>query len=124
MSHTSHLRTLHHLLIAAGISLVALPAFAQYTGPGPAPLTVAQILKNPQDDQFVTLQGHIVQRQGNERYLFSDGTGQIQLEIDQKYFPAQNIDEKTRVEISGEVEKDFFEALEIDVKSVKIIADH
>ena len=35
--------------------------------------------------------------------------------------PTQSFDEKTKVEITGEVEKEFLHSVEIDVDSIKFI---
>ena len=43
------------------------------------------------------------------------------MEIDSKYMLDLTIDEKTRVEIRGEVEKDFLESPEIDVKMIRVV---
>ncbi len=53
---------------------------AQYTGPSThhAPATVAEILKNPVDDQDVVLRGHLLRKVGNEKYIFSAGTDRRQ----------------------------------------------
>lgn len=121
MRQKHYSRPLLHLLFAVSLSLCTYPAAAQYLGPNGAHTTVTEILQNPTDDQSVILQGYIVKRIGHEKFLFSDGKNQIQLEIEAKYFPPQPIDEKTLVEITGEVEKDFMEPLEIEVKSIRII---
>jgi len=98
---------------------------AQYTGPSaskPAATVryanVAEILKNPVEDVRVRLQGQLVRKIGNEKYLFSDGTGEIRVDIDDERFPASKIDEKTKVSIEGEVEKDFLQSPEIDVATL------
>lgn len=87
-----------------------------YTGPGPALSTVKQA-KDMRDDTPVTLRGHIIRHLGDERYVFEDQTGTINVEIDHKRWRGQNVGPNDLVEISGEVEKDWRE-LEIDVKSV------
>lgn len=94
---------------------------AQYTGPSThhAPATVAEILKNPVDDQDVVLRGHLLRKVGNEKYIFSDGTGEIRVEIEAEDFPPEQIDDKAQVEIHGEVEKDFLESPEIDVEVLR-----
>jgi uncharacterized protein (TIGR00156 family) len=109
--------------LAAAAALLVVPAAgtrADYRGPGAAPgdLTVAQILKDPKDDRPVVLRGTLVRKVGREEYFFSDGTGEIRAEIDADLFPAETIDDKTRVEIAGEIDKDFMHAPEIDVDSV------
>jgi uncharacterized protein (TIGR00156 family) len=100
---------------------------AQYTGPSatkPAATTryanVAEILKNPAEDVRVSLQGQLVRKIGKEKYLFSDGSGEIRVEIDNERFPAMQVDDKTRVTIEGEVEKDFLQSPEIDVKKLTV----
>lgn len=108
----------------AAMAMVSAPAVAQYVGPGVAAAPdVRTILDNPQDDQWVTLTGHLLRKTSKERYLFSDGTGEIQVEIDDKDFPRELVDEKTRVEISGEVDTGLTRAPEIDVDVVRILRD-
>lgn len=99
-------------------------AQAYYAGPGSTPgaKTVADILKNPIDDEDVILQGKIVRKLRKDKYMFSDGTGEIRVEIDQKHFRGQRVTENTVVEIIGEVEKDFMETPEIDVDRVNIVS--
>lgn len=106
----------------AGLAIYA-PSYAQYTGPGAnhVPTTVAAILKAPVEDQDVVLTGVLVKKVSKEKYIFSDGSGQMRVEIDNKYMADLVIDEKTRVEIRGEVEKDFLESPEIDVKIIKVV---
>lgn len=90
-----------------------------YTGPSAAPTTVKAAL-SMLDDTPVILRGKITKNLGNERYLFSDSTGTIQVEIDQKVFYRSNvqISGNDLVEISGEVDKEWNKT-EIDVKWIK-----
>ena len=81
-----------------------------YTGPGPALSTVSQA-KEMRDDTPV------IRHLGDERYVFKDNTGTVNVEIDHKRWRGQSVGPNDLVEISGEVEKDWTE-LEIDVKSV------
>lgn len=117
-------------VVASG--LVALPAFAQFTGsssaggyvgPGAANRanSVAAILKNPVDDQRVTLRGKITRHIGGDKYMFSDGTGEMRVDIDDHQFPPQPINENTVVEIMGEVDTDFLQFSEVDVKTVRVV---
>ncbi len=114
---------------ALGAGLAA-PAGAQYQGPGgrapkaaaQGPIaTVTDVLKRGRDDQRVTLTGHVVKKVGWEKFLFRDATGEIRIEIDDDVMPAEPFDDKTKVEISGEVEKDFMRSVEIDVKAIRIL---
>ncbi|NHQ90025.1 NirD/YgiW/YdeI family stress tolerance protein [Janthinobacterium lividum] len=116
----------HRTLIVslAACALLAGSAHAQYVGPtaGPAaPGNVAAILKNPVDDQAVVLRGNLLRKVGNEKYTFSDGTAEIRVDIDDKVFMNRKIDARTRVEIRGEVEKDFMESPEIDVDVLTVV---
>lgn len=115
-------------LFVVGITLffVMTGAFAQFTGPGTTgegKVTVKEILDRPVDDMWVILKGKILRKVGDEKYLFTDGTGQITVEIDDEYFPYDKpITPETTVEISGEVDCGFIQSIEIDVKQI-IISD-
>lgn len=111
-------------LILLSVSPLLIPlASAQYVGPSTAPTyrSVADVLKNPIDDAPVVLSGHIIKQVGRKKYIFSDGTAEIRLEVDQKHFPSTPINEKTQVQIRGEIEKDFLQSPEIDVEYLAII---
>lgn len=113
------------LLAGLAISTVQMGnmAHAQYTGGQVAntPTTVAEVLKNGTDDQRVTLRGQIVRRLYGDKYIFSDSTGEIRIDIDQDEWPAgQPINEKTMVEIIGKVDVDWGRVTEVDVKVLRI----
>ncbi len=111
-------------IILSGALALAIPTVvqAQYVGPSThkAALSVAEILKNPVDDQIVVLRGNLLKKVGNEKYLFSDGTGEIRVEIEAEDFPIQKIDDKTLIVIRGEVENEFLKSPEIDVEMISI----
>lgn len=117
-------KELRHLL-ACGMTaaVMAAPVYAQYVGPseGTGGQTVAAILEKPIDDQQVRLQGHLLRKTGHEKYLFSDGTGEIVAEIDDKDFPREPVDEKTKVELFGEVDTGLRRPPEIEVDSIRIV---
>lgn len=117
-----------HKKITAAITVVCLllitsVVFAQYSGPsaGPSYKSVADVLRRPVDDMPVTLEGYLVKRLTDDKYIFSDGTGKIRVDIDHKYFPAGPVNEKTKVRIHGELDKEFMRKPEIDVKSMIIV---
>ncbi len=91
------------------------PAMGGFTGPATAPNTVAQA-KKMWDDTPVVLRGNIVNSLGGEYYTFRDQSGEIMVEIDHDVWWGVQVDPKDTVEIYGEVEKDFGEAVKIDVK--------
>ncbi len=113
---------IHSLLIAGAISLSGV-TFADYTGPGAGgePSSVAAINKSPKDDMYVVLEGKLLKKKKHETYIFSDGTGEIPVEIDDRLMPAQNINENSVVEIRGEVDAGVMETPEIDVKEIRVI---
>lgn len=117
----THLKFLAAASIAT--SLFALPVAAQYVGPSSASQQkqVAEILKNPVDDEDVTIQGHLLRKLGDEKYVFSDGSGEIVAEIDDDDFPREPIDEKTKVELVGEVDTSRQRPPEIDVERVRVV---
>jgi uncharacterized protein (TIGR00156 family) len=108
-------------------SLIILSAFvgltvnAQdgYKGPGSAFVTVKEA-KELKDDTPVVLRGKVEKFFGDEKYLFSDSSGNITIEIDDKLWKGISIDQNDLVEIMGEVDKDFVK-VEVDVKSIKKI---
>ncbi len=114
-------------LAALAICATSLAA-AQYAGPSttrPATIanyaSVADILKNPVDDAPVLLQGTLLRQVGKEKYIFTDGTGEIRVEIDTKHFAAAKVDDKVKVQIQGDVEKDFLQSPEIDVEKMTLV---
>lgn len=112
------------ILIALGASaLFGASATAQYVGTTTVPTyrSVADVLKNPVDDAPVTLEGTISKQLGKKKYMFTDGTAEIRIEVDRKHLPATPFDEKTRVRIQGDIEKDFMQSPEIDVKDLAIV---
>jgi len=121
-------------LFSTCVSLSTGSAMAQYTGssatrggfqgPGSAsdqPMSVANILRNPVDDLRVTLRGNIILKIGGDKYVFSDGTGEIRVDIDNSEWPAEPVNEKTTVEIIGKVDVEFMHPTEIDVKVLRVI---
>jgi|SRR5690625_41542 len=112
-----------YLLVSAVImGAFAFSAHAQYAGPSEIEQpTVAEILKNPVDDQDVQIQGHLLRKIAHKKYIFSDGTDEIVAEIKQKRFAGQSVDEKTKVELIGEVDTSSKRPPEIEVDSVRVI---
>lgn len=92
-----------------------------YTGQAQALITVEQAKQMP-DDAWVTLQGNIVKQIGDEDYVFQDNTGQINVEIDQKYWRGITINPTDLVQITGEVETHRFKPVDIDVKNIQVIS--
>lgn len=85
-----------------------------FSGPGPDLVTVEQA-KKMSDDARVTLRGNIVQRLGDDEYVFRDKSGEIQVDIDRKRWQGQEVTPSDLVEIQGKVDRDW-NGIEIDVK--------
>ena len=80
-------------------------------------VTVSQA-KEMRDDTPVILQGHIVQRMGEEDYLFEDSTGSITVEIDRKDWRGQTVSPSDTVKLYGEVDSGLFKT-DVDVDYVE-----
>lgn len=102
----------------------AAPATAQqgYAGPSSVPvMSVKQVLEQGRDDQNAILRGRIVSHDGDDHYTFDDGTGRVRVEIGDEDFPAGvKIDDKTQVELHGEIDKDR-KGVEFDVDEIRVL---
>lgn len=87
-----------------------------YTGPSAAAMSVAEA-KELRDDSPVVLVGKITKSLGGEKYLFTDGTETVTIEIDNEDWNGLSVSDKDTVEIRGEVDKGFT-SYEIDVDSI------
>lgn len=83
--------------------------------------TVSQILKNPVDDQYFNLKGKITDKQGHERYTFTDSTGSIRAEIDDDRFMGVEVTPNSVVEVWGKVDTSRTKPVKIDVKRLTVI---
>ncbi|PLY37263.1 TIGR00156 family protein [Pectobacterium carotovorum] len=118
-------------------ALVSAPVFAAQSGGGfvnpetsavgihkggfidqQSSLTTVDKAKDLRDDSWVTLSGNIEKRIGDENYLFRDATGTMEVEIDHKRWNGQMISPTDKVEIQGELDKDF-NSVELDVKQIR-----
>ena len=91
-----------------------------YTGPSVSIVSVKQA-KNLRDDSPVILRGKILRFLGDEKYLFSDDSGSITVEIDDHLWQGVTVSENDTVEISGKLDKEFAK-IEIEVSSIKKVA--
>lgn len=109
-------------LILSSIFVASMFA-AGFVGAGSSQsvVSVKEVL-NLNDDQMVTLRGFIKKELKSEHYAFADENGDIiEVEIDHKVWNGASVDEKTLIEIYGEIDKELMQKTKIDVKSVKII---
>ncbi len=80
-------------------------------------VTIKQV-KEMRDDVPVVVQGNIVQRMGDEKYLFEDKTGSITVEIDDEDWRGQTVSPSDTVKLYGEVDAGLFKT-EIDIDYVE-----
>lgn len=111
----------HYLafLLAPLFSTAALAS--SYTGPGAQPVTTVAAANEAADDTPVQLQGFVTKKINNDdKYEFKDDTGTITVEIDNEDLPATPFNDKTRVKLTGEVEKNLM-SREVDVDVVETV---
>lgn len=82
-------------------------------------VSVAQV-KKMRDDTPVIVQGNIIQRMGDEKYLFRDGTDSVIVEIDDEDWGGVDVRATDTVKLYGEVDAGLFKT-EIDVDRIERI---
>ncbi|MDW2995461.1 MAG: NirD/YgiW/YdeI family stress tolerance protein [Alphaproteobacteria bacterium] len=80
-------------------------------------VTVKQV-NEMRDDVPVIVKGHILQRMGDEKYLFEDSTGSIAVEIDDDDWRGQTVKPTDTVKLYGDVDRGIFKT-EIEVDYVE-----
>jgi uncharacterized protein (TIGR00156 family) len=92
------------------ITLLTTNVYAGFTGPsaageaGVSNTTVAQV-KTVRAGSYVTLTGYILNHKSKNYFMFSDGTGEIRIEVDGSVWSGQQVSPKTKVRLLGEVER-------------------
>lgn len=105
------------------IACVAMSCGAYAAGPGGFSggenviLTVQQA-KGMNDNSKVWVEGAIIQKNGDEKYLFQDSTGTIMVEIDDDAWHGLVIGPTDTVRIYGEVDHGLFDT-EIDIDYIE-----
>ena len=87
-----------------------------YKGPKAA-MTVIEA-KESTDNTAVILRGKIERKLDNDRYMFSDDTGKIIIDINFWVWGSISIDQNDMVEITGVVAKHFSE-IYVDIQKIK-----
>ena len=84
-------------------------------------ITVSE-LNEMEDDSYVSLEGFIIKRLSDEKFLFEDNTGEIILEIDRELnYQLKDINKNTQVKVFGEFDKEFVGKNKLEVKQIDII---
>ncbi len=90
-----------------------------YTGPGPKVISIRDA-GNQADDTWVTLQGTIVNRMGDDKYTFQDSSGTGIVEIERKAWRGLQVGADDVVQLLVKVDKDWG-SVELEVETVKIV---
>lgn len=123
---------MYRILAAFFLSLLlCVPALAApnngqggFSGPaiGKADVATVAQAKKAADDTPCILEGRVIGTLAkHEHYMFEDQTGQIEVSIDDKLFAGRVLTPRQTVRLYGDVEKDLFEAPEIDVERFEIL---
>ena len=106
------------------VGMLASPAVAGFVVDAPiAPqnsdsvVSVAQV-KKMRDDTPVIVQGNIIQRMGDEKYLFHDGTDSVIVEIDDEDWGGVDVRATDTVRLYGEIDSGLFKT-EIEVDRIE-----
>lgn len=117
------------LLLSVPALFSVLEISAQYTGPGATSrmYTVKEIKANAskldKSDAIVQVKGFIIEKISKDSYWFQDTTGKIIIEIEHKQLPATPFNEKTEVILTGEVDYDLLEGVEIEIDQLQFAGD-
>lgn len=112
-------------ILSLALSAIAFNANAQaktggFEGPSAVANTTVAEAQKMSDDTSVVLTGKIEKGLGDEKYLFSDATGSIVVEIDDEDWRGLVVKPENTVEIRGEVDRELMKDAEIDVDVVKL----
>lgn len=84
----------------------------------PSAISVKQAL-SAADNSMITLVGNITQQIDDDEFWFTDGTGQIKIEIKKRVWNGLNVDSKDKVKIYGKLDNEVFEKAELDVLRIE-----
>ena len=73
------------------------------------------------DDTWVKLNGKIVEKMGEELYLFQDPTGEIKVRINDEAAKGKEMKAGSKVKLTGKVDK-LYSGIEIAVSHIEILS--
>ena len=79
--------------------------------------TVINALKMS-NNSYVTVEGSILKRVSDDKYIFKDSTGSMTVEIDSDKWNGLTVNTQDKLELSGEIEKKITSVI-LDVDTVK-----
>ncbi|EEX94082.1 protein ygiW [Vibrio orientalis CIP 102891 = ATCC 33934] len=116
------------LILATAATIILAPTFAmakdgdnhhrttlQYTGPVEV-VTVDSLLKDTSmfTEKNVVVEGQLIRQVKGDTFIFSDGKGEIQVELDDDINMTQPIDHTTKLRLFGEYEGGNTPEIEVD----------
>lgn len=109
------------VFLFAGILFgLAQNAAGQFVSDSASVQTVATV-KQMNDNAWFTLEGHIVKQVREEKYIFRDQSGEIEVEIDNDKWKGRKVDPSTKIRIAGKVEKEWLRSMEVEVKRIELV---
>lgn len=109
------------VFLFAGILFgLAQNAAGQFVSDSASVQTVATV-KQMNDNAWFTLEGHIVKQVREEKYIFRDQSGEIEVEIDNEKWKGRKVDPSTKIRIAGKVEKEWLRSMEVEVKRIELV---
>ncbi len=121
------------------ISPLSSPSSAFFDGPGPTiesqvaaetvetkeiATTIKTLIEKVRDDDWITVNGYIIEQLSSEQYLFKDNAGEIELDIDSDAWSNLRVTPSTKVRVHGEVNRDINrqdrEAVSIEVERIEL----
>lgn len=114
--------------LAAILALSTTSAFAGFNGNTTpngsfqsgtqSAISVKQALKAT-DNSMITLEGNITQQIDDDEFWFTDGTGQIKVEIERHVWNGLNVGPNDKVRIFGKLDNEMFEKAELQVLRIE-----
>lgn len=83
---------------------------------------IQAVLAQAKDDQHVVIRGQVQSRLDDHRYVVADNTGSIRVAIDDDVARRAAIGVGSRVEVSGEIDTNFFHDPTIRADRVAVLA--
>ena len=84
----------------------------------PAAISVKQALQAA-DNSMITLVGNITQQIDDDEFWFTDGTGQIRVEIERQVWNGLNIGPNDKIRIFGKLDNEMFDRAELEVLRIE-----
>ncbi|QYK01502.1 NirD/YgiW/YdeI family stress tolerance protein [Shewanella psychrotolerans] len=103
--------------------VLTLPAFAADNEPrAQKPINRAADTLKVKDDMPVELTGHLIKSLGDEKYLFRDNSGDVEVEIDNALWRDIEVNSNTSVTLRGDI-NDEWQGIEIEIDEMERLGD-